>query len=45
LSATAVAVSDALAMAAHKLLNESGVTVGPAGAAALADAMHALSGG
>jgi len=29
----AVAVSDALAMAAHKLLNDSGVTAGPAGAA------------
>ena len=41
----AVAVSDALAMAAHKLLNDSGVTAGPAGTAALAGAMHALSGG
>ena len=34
-----------VAMAAHKLLNESGVTAGPAGVAALAGAMHALSGG
>lgn len=34
-----------VAMAAHKLLSESGVTAGPAGAAALAGAMHALSGG
>jgi len=41
----AVAVSDAQAMAAHKLLNESGVTAGPAGAAALAGAMHTLLGG
>lgn len=41
----AVAVSDAQAMAAHKLLNESEVTAGPAGAAALAGAMHTLSGG
>jgi len=41
ISVDRVDVDRRVAMAAHKLLNESGVTAGPAGAAA----MHALSGG